>query len=63
MSNSEFNERHPFGKGATIITEDNISHAQAARAARARIKNGTASAEDVQFVNEREALIRKAARE
>lgn len=63
MASKEFDERHPFGKGATIITQDNITYAQAARAARQRIRNGTASADDVLFVNEREALIQKAVRE
>lgn len=56
-----FNEKHPFGKGATVVSEDNIVHAQARRAARNRIMNGRGTPEDYVAIQETEMLIRQVA--
>lgn len=42
------------------VTDDNISHAQAARTARQRISRGSGTPEDYALVNGREALLKKA---
>ena len=57
----DFDEKHPFGKGATIITPDNIALAQAARAARNRIASGQGTPADHDLVNGREEFIKKIA--
>ena len=60
---AEFNEKHPFGKGATVVTPDNIDMAQRTRAARRAISEGRGTSEDHALVNERERLIKKAVEE
>lgn len=52
-----FNEKHPFGKGATVISKDNYTHAQMRRAARARIDAGQGQPADYELVAGAEALI------
>ncbi|MGH2619835.1 MAG: hypothetical protein ACRDHG_04605 [Anaerolineales bacterium] len=56
---SEFNPDQPYGKGALIITQDNIDHAVRELAARRRIQSGTGSPEDYDIVNGRQAMIEK----
>jgi hypothetical protein len=55
-----YNERQPFGKGATVISPDNISHAEMRRAARTRIERGRGTPEDYEMVAGAEAMIQKA---
>jgi hypothetical protein len=45
------------------VTEDNIAHATAARQARHRMGQGTATPADYDLVNGREALLKKAVEE
>lgn len=54
----DFDPERPYGKGATIITQDNIQHAQAARAARQRIQQGRGTPQDIDLVNGREQFIK-----
>lgn len=60
MAEERFDEKHPFGKQATVVTQDNIAMASAARAARKAIAEGRATAEDHILVAERERLIKHA---
>jgi hypothetical protein len=58
-----FNEKHPFGKGATVVSSDNIAHAQMRRMARKAMEQGSATPEQIELVNSSEMLIKKAVEE
>lgn len=58
-----FNEKHPFGKGATVVSSDNIAHAQMRRAARQAMERGTATPAQIELVHSAEVLIKKAVEE
>lgn len=58
-----WDHKNPWGKpgpNSTIvpITQDNIAHAEFARAARKRIAEGKGTLEDFEFVDDRERMIR-----
>lgn len=63
MSWEKYNEKHPFGKGATVISEENHQFAMMRRAARQRIQQGRGTAEDRAFLADAERLIKKAVEE
>jgi methionine-rich copper-binding protein CopC len=58
-----FNEKHPFGKGATVVSSDNIAHAQMRRMARKAMEQGSATPEQIELVHSSEMLIKKAVEE
>jgi len=53
----EYNERYPFGKKATIVTQDNADASIDALAARRRIQHGRAMPGDRELVQGRQASI------
>jgi hypothetical protein len=55
-----YDEKHPFGKGAIVISQDNISHAEMRRSARNRINHGQGTPQDYELVSGAEALIQQA---
>lgn len=59
MSWQKYSEKHPFGKGATVITQDNIIKAQERLAAKRRLEAGRGTPEDRIMLAEAEALLDK----
>ena len=57
MSDHEFNPERPFGKGATVVTLDNIEASQDALAARRRVERGQAQPGDRELLKGRETFI------
>ncbi len=55
-----FNPDRPFGKGATIVTKDNIDASQDALQARRRIERGEGRPGDRELLDGREAFIKNA---
>ena len=60
MSWQPFNEKHPFGKGSTVVSEDNIVHAKLRRSARIAMEHGKATPAQIELVNSAETLIKQA---
>lgn len=58
-----YNEKHPFGKGATVVSADNISYAMQRRHAHKAKEQGTATPEQIELIHSSEMLIRKAVEE
>ena len=54
---AEYNERYPFGKNATVVTQDNINASVDALAARRRIQHGVPQPGDRELVQGRQASI------
>ncbi len=63
MAWEKFNEKHPFGKGATVVSQENYEFALMRRAARNRIEAGVGTPEDRLMLAEAERLIKKAVEE
>ena len=59
MAWEKFSEKNPFGKGATVITQDNIDAARIRYDAAQRLKHGRGTAEDRMILAEAEALLQK----
>lgn len=55
----DFNPDSPYGKGAILITPDNIKMAIAARAAEQRIKRGQGTPQDFDLVQGRRDFEKK----
>jgi len=58
--NKEFNERKPFGAGATVVAGDNIQHSRNRWEAIKAMRSGRATPEQAALVHETDELFKDA---
>lgn len=60
VESQPYNEKSPFGRGATVVTGDNIEYSKQRVEAIRAIKSGSATPEQRALVSETDAVIQEA---